>query len=205
MPNKIEKYELQQEALSLSGSAGVTHEKIAEELTKLLDGQDSISQSTVTRFLQSVRESRAEQAKVVFQNYYKESQPKDLQQLEEVQAFFFNIFRGNPFDKDHPEAAPFLGENGEPLKFDLAMQSDAALKLVDIIYKKGKMAGLETDSPDGRPRKVSLTDNDGQSIVDTARSGILGLIGRLRETGITGPGTEQGQSDLEGSPGLLPG
>ena len=91
---KIEKYRLEERTLSLSGQGKTTYD-IAEILTQELEGQDAISQRTVARFLKEERQDRAEQTRAVVQDYIKGVVPKDLEALDEVEAWLQEVFRNH--------------------------------------------------------------------------------------------------------------
>lgn len=190
MASKIERYGLQEKILHLSAQPGMTTHKIAEILTEELDGNDSISQPTVSRWLKDVREDRNEQTRIIVQDYLKKNIPKDLDALEEVEAFFLHIFRNMTKDPETGELI-FTDENGNEMNFDLKARADAGLKVVDIVVKKLRFGGLEDPSPP----KDSKDYYDDEFIFNTARSGIRGIIRGLREAGITGPGPEQSIED----------
>jgi len=91
--NKIEKYQLQERTLELSGEGKTTHE-IAQVLTRELGGQDRVSQPTVSRWLKKKHVERRQIARVIVDDYIQESLPNDLKILDELSTFHLGIFRG---------------------------------------------------------------------------------------------------------------
>lgn len=188
MATKIEKYKLGEKILELSAQPGMTTEKIAEILTEELDGADTISQPTVSRYLSETRKARKEHTQILIQDKLKGTVPKDLEVLEEVEEFFLNIFRGNEADKEGH--ALLSDKDGKALIFDVAARASAGKDAADIVMKKLRLCGVGTDAPDDGTTK----END-ERLFDKARSGISGLVGRLREAGTAGPKSEQKQPD----------
>lgn len=92
--NKIEQYNLQDRTLSLKAE-GYSAAKTAEVLTKDLDGKDTISQPTVSRWLAKERLKRKAVAEVVLDDYINTSLPADLNILDELVETFLGIFRFN--------------------------------------------------------------------------------------------------------------
>lgn len=132
--NKIVKYNLQDRTLALS--VDHNHKQIAGILTKELDGQDTISQPTVSRFIKRIRKEREETAKGIVTDYMKESLPADLRLLDEVATFHLAIFRGKLVGK----------VNGKELeKISLTDQRVAARDLHEILKTKFRFVGV----PDG--------------------------------------------------------
>ena len=187
MACKIEKYHLEDKCLELSASPGMTGVKIAQFLTELLDGKDTITQSTVCRWLKSVREERADETREVYREFVKGRLPGDLEQVEEVQEFFLNIHRNLHTD---PETKALV-----PANFSRAERGEAGKAVVKIILDKLKLAGVEPP-----PDKPQYPDSDDESLRSAgilfvqARSGIQGVIARLESSGIAGPEPEEGET-----------
>jgi len=188
MATKIEKYHLEDRCLELSAGPGMTGVKIAQVLTDGLEGKDTITQSTVCRWLKSVREERADETREVYRKYVKGHLPNDLDQVEEVQTFFLEIFRNQVFD---PEKKEFIDG-----MFSRAERGEAGKAVVKIILDKLKLAGIQPP-----PEKPSPGDMDDESLQPTgvlliqARSGIQGIITRLGSSGIAGPTPEERETD----------
>ena len=169
MATKIEKYHLEDKCLDLSASPGMTGVKIAQVLTEQLGGKDTITQSTVCRWLKSVRDERADETREVYREFIKGRLPNDLDQIEEVQEFFLNIHRNLTFDA---EKKHFISAD-----FSRAERGEAGKSVVKIILDKLKLAGVEP--PPDKPRY----DTDDESLrpagilLIQARSGIQGVIG----------------------------
>jgi len=187
MATKIEKYHLEDRCLELSAAPGMTGVRIAQVLTEGLEGKDTITQSTVCRWLKSVREERADETREVYRKYVKGHLPNDLDQVEEVQTFFLEIFRNQKFDPEKKELSD--------ANFSRAEQGEAGKAVVRIILDKLKLAGIQPP-----PEKPSPGDMDDESLRSSgvlliqARSGIQGIIGRLEVSGITGPTPEEGET-----------
>ena len=94
--NKIEKYQLGDKVLALAGT-GATAQAIAEILTEDLEG-DSISQPTVSRYLQKVRGERAVAAQTVMDNFVEVELPADLQILSDIKTDYLS-FRNDIKDR----------------------------------------------------------------------------------------------------------
>ena len=128
--NKIEKYNLQNRVLALSGEGNTTHQ-IAAILTEEAEGRYSISQPTVSRWLKTVREDRAEQTKQLVHDHVKEHVPADLQALEDLESEYLAIFNN-------------------PEQYNLKDRMAAGDRIVKIIDTKLKYAGI-LENPDALP------------------------------------------------------
>ena len=186
MATKIEKYHLEDRCLELSTAPGMTGVRIAQVLTEGLGGKDTITQSTVCRWLKSVREERADETREVYREFIKGRLPNDLDQIEEVQTFFLHIHRNKTFD---PEKEEFIDAD-----FTRAERGEAGKAVVKIILDKLKLAGVEP--PPDKPRGYMDDDESLQPagvLFIQARSGIQGIIARLASSGIAGPTPEEGE------------
>jgi predicted transcriptional regulator len=191
--SKIEKYGFQDEVLKLSRQPGMTGEKIGELLTARLDKRDTISQSTVSRYLTKVRKERQEQTAEILQEHLKEHIPADLAQIEEVQTLYYTIFR-NQQNLDKPA---IVDAEGKAECFDLKTRCEAGLKLTDIIFRKLKHTGEKLPGDD-----EGEGEQGGFESVP-AGPGIRGIVRSLKQAGFTGPGAEKKESNSEGSAGVL--
>jgi len=171
-PNKIEKYEFQDEILKLSAQPGMTTHRIAEILTEKLEGRDTISQPTVSRWLKGERELRGEQTRAIVQDHIKEAVPEDLKALEEIEAWLLGIYRNQmelvkarspELLDDDPELKALtekLQGDGNEDGYSLDTRINAAMKAVKIIELKLKYAGILED-PDARPKHIKdIEDED---------------------------------------------
>lgn len=191
--SKIVKYGFQDETLRLSAQPGMTGEKIAEILTARLENRDSIGQSTVSRFLTKYRMERQEQTNVIVQEHIKAVIPKRLDQLDEINLFYYTQFK----NQKNLEDPMFLDQEGKPLDFDLKSRDNAAWKLAELIFKLLKHTGNQ--DPDDREGD----DEDDQKPIST-RSGIRGIVKQLRAAGVSGPGGAKKIPGTEGPAGVQP-
>ena len=166
--NKIEKYNLGPEVLRLDALPGMTTYRIAELLTEGLQGKDTITQSTVSRWLKGERKERRDQTRSVVNERLKKEVPKDLDALEEVQAWLMGIFRDqreliklNPEWEKDPEIKALMDkiQGGTDGGHDLRTRIDAAMKAVKVVEVKLKYAGILEDPL--RPKALDdLTDDE---------------------------------------------
>ena len=186
MATKIEKYHLEDRCLELSTAPGMTGVRIAQVLSEGLKGKDTITQSTVCRWLKSVREERADETREVYREFIKGRLPNDLDQIEEVQTFFLNIHRNLTFGPDKKELID--------ADFSRAERGEAGKTVVKIIIEKLKLGGVQPppDKPYDMDNDESLR-SQGLFFVQ-ARSGIQGVIGRLEVSGISGPTPGEGET-----------
>ena len=131
--NKIDKYELGDRVLALSGE-GKTTSQIAEIITTELSGRETISQPTVSRWLQKVRKDRSDQTKQIFHDHIKVVLPADLAALEEIEAFLLGIFRNL--------VSPGAGEDQVKGSYDRETRIGAGMKAAKIIETKLRFAGI---------------------------------------------------------------
>ena len=134
--NKIDKYELGELVLKLSGE-NKTAEEIAGLITVKLAGLDSISQPSISRWLKNVRLERSEQTKHIVQEHIKATVPKDLEALDEIEQFLLEVFRNRVLD---PETE--LPKDGT---YDLKDRQTAGMNALKIIETKLRFAGLLED------------------------------------------------------------
>lgn len=191
--SKIIKYGFQDEVLRLSAQPGMTGEKIAEILTARLENRDSIGQSAVSRFLTKYRQERQEQTNIIVQEHIKNVIPKRLDQLDEINLFYYTQFK----NQKNLEKPMFVDPEGKPIEFDLRSRDHAAWKLAELIFKLLQhTGGKEPDEREG-------DDKDDQAPVQT-RSGIRGIVQQLRAAGVSGPGGKKEIAGVEGPAGVLP-
>jgi hypothetical protein len=141
--NKIEKFNLSDRVLALSGQGKTTHE-ISDIITKEAEGKYRVSQPTVSRYLKSIRQERSEQTRQLVHEHIKEHVPHDLQALEDLEAEYLHIFNS----KKEPSVES--GEEPEKLEyaFDLKERMSAGDRIVKIIETKLRYAGILED-PEG--------------------------------------------------------
>jgi len=140
--NKIDKYELGELVLKLAGE-NKTAEAIAGIITTELNGIDSISQPSVSRWLKSVRQERSEQTKHIVQEHIKATVPLDLEALDEIEGFLLEVFRNKVFDPETGEATIGI--------YDLKDRQNAGMNAVKIVETKLRFAGLLED-----PEKMGM-------------------------------------------------
>ncbi|MBW1989414.1 MAG: hypothetical protein JRI97_07695 [Deltaproteobacteria bacterium] len=138
--NKIEKYGLQERVLALSGQ-GLTTREIADVITQDLQGQDTISQPTVSRWLKEIRKERSEQTREVYREYTKATAPKDCEVLDEVQGKFMKWFR-------------------DVKNLDIRTRAEMGMKALRVVELKARFAGLFDDEgkTDGGLHPVDLDE-----------------------------------------------
>lgn len=148
--NKIMVYNLGPAAEEMS-ARGLTTMEIAEELSRRLqsDGiNDSVSQPSVARYLKKVREDRAAQTKQIVHEHLKTTIPKDLEALDEIEAYFLAIFRD---EKINPET-----KEVEPAGFTTQERARAAMNARVIIETKLRYSGvLEDPDKEAAARRVA--------------------------------------------------
>ncbi len=150
--NKVERFNLVERILALSGQGKNTYE-IATILTKEADGKYSISQPTVARFLKGVRKDRSEQTRQIVQDYIKATVPADLDSIEEVQAWLIKQFRSiESMTKEAVSEA--IGKPVSEKMFnrlieifpahplDLRAKAEIGMKIIRIVDVKLKYAGI---------------------------------------------------------------
>jgi len=146
--NKILKYQLVGKLLKLDGE-GKTTQDIADLLSEELKSRgidDSISQPTVHRHLQTIREERAAQGCQMVQDYNEITVPGDIEILEEIKAYFLMIFRNQRKEDSSGEI--------KPAGYDYKMRSHAAMNLHQIVYTKWQKLGnlpKPGEDKDGEP------------------------------------------------------
>lgn len=144
--SKIGKYNLQDRTLALAAE-GKSTDAIAKILTEELEGKDSISQTSVAAWLKKIRQERSEETRHVVREYIKNTVPKDMEALNEIEAWLLDIFRNQKSVKD-PETGKVTCSD-LPTKdiHDLPTRSAAGMKAVKIIETKLRFAGL-LENPD---------------------------------------------------------
>ncbi len=171
--DKITKYRLENRVLELSGKPRTSTYEIAEAVTQELKAkgiEDSVSQSTVSRFLARIRKDRSEQTRSVVQEHIKEVVPKDLEALEEIERWFLGIFRSQKevlkiradMLKDE-EVQKLLAaiEQTPGGSYDLKTRGNAALNALKVIELKLKYSGiLETPNDDEEAKRLAKEIED---------------------------------------------
>ena len=135
--SKVTKYNLQERTLALAGE-GATTDAIADILTKELDGKDTISQSTVSRWLKAERKERSEQTRSIVHDHIKATVPKDLDALDEVLTFLMSHFRNvlpNPDD----------AEKTISQSHSIKERAEFGMRAVKIVETKLRFAGILED------------------------------------------------------------
>ena len=134
--NKIEKYNLTDRILALHEDRQTTA-RIAEIITQELDGADTISQATVARFLKPYRDEYKAQAHDKVTRHIEATIENDLQVMDEVEAFFYGIFK---------DADINTKERGE-----------AGLKAIKVVETKLRYALIDNETGSGRCDPVDLS------------------------------------------------
>lgn len=144
--NKIEKYNLQDRTLALAAE-GKSTDAIAKILTEELEGKDSVSQTRVAAWLKKVRQERSEETRHVVREYIKSTVPKDMEALNEIEAWLLDIFRNQESIKDPETGDVTCIKLPAGKEHDLRIRSEAGMKAVKIIETKLRFAGL-LENPD---------------------------------------------------------
>ena len=132
----IERYSLADRVLALTAQGKKDYE-IAEILNKTdLEGVDTISQPTISRWLKKIRAERGTTSRGIVEEYLKESIPADLKLMDELTQFHLVIFRGKV-------AASVTG--GKPEQIGLSEQRTAARDIHEILKTKMKFIGVDGD------------------------------------------------------------
>lgn len=150
--NKIERYNLVDRILALSGQGKNTYE-IATILIEEAEGKYSISQPTVARFLKGVRKDRSEQTRQIVQDYIKATVPADLDSINEVQVWLISQFRSiESMTKEAVSEAlgkPISEKMFNKLReifpsdpLDLRTKAEIGMKIIRIVDVKLKYAGI---------------------------------------------------------------
>jgi hypothetical protein len=160
--NKIVQHNLEDRVLVLAGE-GKSSALIAQIITAELNGADTISQPTVSRWLKTTREERSNQTKQIVHDHIKATVPEDLKALDEVEGFMLALFRNKGIDE----------KTGEEIKttHDLRTQIECGMKAVKIIETKLRFAGI-LDDPEKSGSRVDPVDleqfkNDLQDLKDS--------------------------------------
>lgn len=168
---KIVRLRLEQKVLQLF-EEGKTDEQIADVLTEEFNGEATISQPTVSRWLKPIRELRKKlSANIVFE-HINEGLLNDVDKLAKIEMQMLNDME--PANNADPRCRADIGE-----------------KLGNQIFKKWKVLKIE---PEDAPRKIELTGKDGEPIRTKGEStispgpGLQGVIDRLKSSGVAGPG-----------------
>ena len=91
--SKIEKYKLEARCENLAFDLGKTVDEIAEILTSDLAGRDTITKSSVARYLQPRRDQIRDQIQTRLNEHAQEKLETDLECIEEIQLFLINEMR----------------------------------------------------------------------------------------------------------------
>lgn len=161
--NKIDRYGLGARVVELYRE-GKTTVEIAEYLTEgfLASGiEDSIDQSTVSRWLKKIKDAdmdarlAAEQAtQEVIRRRVEAGVSGDVDQIEWVQEFFYQIARNE------------LGDQ----KFSIKERAWAGMNLVKLIDTKLRLPGVLTEEED---------ENDTDAPAIPSRSNVHSILGRI--------------------------
>lgn len=167
---KIVRLRLEQKVLNLF-EEGKTDEQIAEVLSKELEGEETISQPTVSRWLKPIRQLRKQlSANIVFE-HINEGLLNDAAKLSKIETQMLND--ALPQEGNDPRARAEIGE-----------------RLIKLIFKKWEILGIK---PEEVTRKFELTGENGEPIRTKGESvispgpGLQGLVERLVSSGIAGP------------------
>ena len=133
--DKIKKYQLEDRILALS--VGHTTQEIATIVTDELNGQDSISQPTVARFIKKTREEREEVARPIINKHLADHLTTDLEILEELKRDNLAVYRGHVQGVVMPEGG---------LKFGWKERMDAHDRLHDLLKTTFKFIGVGDDT-----------------------------------------------------------
>jgi hypothetical protein len=173
--NKILQYNLGKRVFELK-EQGCPQDEIAAVLTReLQEGRgidDTISQSTVQRFLKKTSDEESGEARTYVQKYTNASVPWDLEIIEEVQSFLLNIKRNL---KEDPEDDTKL----IPADIELRNRVYAATNLARVTFDKLKNLGAL--KPPGGASETDETDgdtNNGKPAVSTG-SNIRSIANRF--------------------------
>lgn len=153
--NKIEAFNITARVLSLTGQGRSTHE-IASTLTKEADGDYSISQSTVARWLKRTRKERSEETRQIVHDHIRKTVPADLDALDEVEGWLLTQFRS--LDQITPESVSKALDIEVTQEFyekiceifpssplDVRIKAELAMKIRSIIDTKLRYAGILED------------------------------------------------------------
>lgn len=147
--NKIEKYELGIRVLELS--VGRNTQEVAEAITSEIQGKginDAISQSSVSRYLRSIREARAEETRRKVQEHIQEHVPADLNAIEEIELWLLDRFRGKVDLSQIPDAV--ASEVAAIIDGDHKTRAEFAMKAAKLVELKLKYAAI-LENPEQRP------------------------------------------------------
>ena len=120
---KIEKHKLEARVIALFNDGKSTHE-IATVLNTELNGEDTISQSTVARFVKTIREDTRDATRQFIHDHIKKNVESDLETLDEIESYFVQIFRNK---EKNPE-------------YNYKIRADFGLKALRVIETKLRYA-----------------------------------------------------------------
>jgi hypothetical protein len=141
--NIIKTYRLE-DRIRVLKMQGLSDDKIADRLNKEdLVGKDSISQPTVSRFVKKDRKLRAAASKNLIDTYMAESLPKDLEIIDEIVAFHYNIMHAKMSLKNAK-----TGNIVEASDFDLNDRRIAARDLNTVLKTKFDLLGANPETGD---------------------------------------------------------
>ena len=98
--SKIEKYNLEARCETLAFDMGKSVDEIAEILTKDLAGRDTITKSSVARYLQPRRNQLRDDIQERLNEHAREKLETDLECIEEIQLFLMNEMRNVYTEED---------------------------------------------------------------------------------------------------------
>jgi len=159
--NKIEQYNLGKRVFELK-EQGSPQDEIAtilsRELRKGRGIDDTISQSTVQRFLKRATDKESGEARQYVYNYTNATVPKDLEIIEEVQGFLLNIKRN---EKKDPKTGEMVDAG-----IELRNRVYAAVSLARVTFDKLKNLGA-LKPPGDKDETEDEDPNNGQPAVST--------------------------------------
>jgi len=128
--SKIEKYNLEARCETLAFDMGKSVDEIAEILTKDLAGRDTITKSSVARWLQPRRDKIRDQIQTRLNEHAQEKLDTDLECIEEIQLFFIRGMRNG---------IPAPCEDSEEQKYfnlDIKERAEMGMKAARVIDMK---------------------------------------------------------------------
>lgn len=124
--SKIEKYNLEARCETLAFDMGKSVDEIAEILTAELGDRDTITKSSVARWLQPRRDKIRDQIQTRLNEHAQEKLETDLECIEEIQLFFIRGMRNSI-------PAP---TEGECFNLDIKERAEMGMKAARVIDMK---------------------------------------------------------------------
>ena len=140
--NKINTYGFGPKVIALE-QEGLTHQQIADELTKILAGNDTISQPSVTRWLQKHKKEDSKLLNSIRREYREKEFAKDMEILNERIQYNYDICLDGFTVKD-TEGKKIFKSN-----FTVKEKREAEREMREWLKLKAHYCGLDAETGSG--------------------------------------------------------